>query len=297
MSAAGKTIGSVATTSLFASNIVVPADLRRNAWIAVDITPPNGVMDRFQSTMNKIPSQFCRPRPLSKSAKQENYSLCFHLWKRFARTTTGHGFARMVDSDEPKSIRIFWVVVVVLLISGLLISIVIISYEVLVVRGLRREFIVQNNATMFLPDIHICDTSLFNRTALQEMGINNTMASYMTLALSHLLASRAIIEDTKKQKRLDKEFRRLIKDKTIKEIFDRTTLRCEAIILGCTHDRILYSSKNCCSKFFGNRRFVTDLAAICVSTHFQPPLEEIFDTQIYGFTVYLKTNVVDRFGT
>jgi hypothetical protein len=73
--------------------------------------------------------------------------------------------------------------------------------------------------------------------------------------------------------------------------------RCEAIILGCTHDRILYSSKNCCSKFFGNRRFVTDLAAICVSTHFQPPLEEIFDTQIYGFTVYLKTNVVDRFGT
>jgi hypothetical protein len=58
-----------------------------------------------------------------------------------------------------------------------------------------------------------------------EMGINNTMASYMTLALSHLLASRAIIEDKKKQKRLDKEFRRLIKDKTIKEIFHRTALR------------------------------------------------------------------------
>jgi hypothetical protein len=57
------------------------------------------------------------------------------------------------------------------------------------------------------------------------MGINNTMASYMTLALSHLLASRAIIEDKKKQKRLDKEFRRLIKDKTIKEIFDRAALR------------------------------------------------------------------------
>ena len=57
------------------------------------------------------------------------------------------------------------------------------------------------------------------------MGINNTMASYMTLALSHLLASRAIIEDTKKQKRLDKEFRHLIQGKTIQEIFDRAALR------------------------------------------------------------------------
>jgi hypothetical protein len=76
-------------------------------------------------------------------------------------------------------------------------------------------------------------------------------------------------------------------------VFDR----CEDIILGCTHDRILYSGKDCCTKFFGNRRFVTDLATICVSTHFQPLLEEIFDTQIYGFTVYLKTNVVGRFGT
>lgn len=72
--------------------------------------------------------------------------------------------------------------------------------------------------------------------------------------------------------------------------------RCENIVLGCTYDRVLYSGNKCCSKFFGNRRYVTDLAALCVSTHFQPPLEEIFDSQIYGFTAYLKTNVVDRFG-
>ncbi|XP_046631250.1 uncharacterized protein LOC124311039 isoform X2 [Daphnia pulicaria] len=295
MSAASETIGSATTSSLFASNTVVPADVRRNAWIAVDITPPNGVVDRFQTTVNKFSSQFSRPRSLSQSAQKEKFSLLLQLWKRFARTTTGHGFARMVDSDEPKSIRIFWVVVIVLLISGLFISIVIISYEVLVVRGLRREFIVQHNITMFLPDIHICDTSLFNPKALQEMGINNTMASYLALALSHLLASRAIMEDMEKQTRLNNEFRRLTQNLTTKEIFDRTTLGCEDIILGCTHDRILYSGKDCCTKFFGNRRFVTNLATICVSTHFQPLLEEIFDTQIYGFTVYLKTNVVGRF--
>lgn len=168
MSAAGRTIGYAATSSLFASNIVVPAEVRRNAWTAVDLTPQTGaVKDRFQAKVNKIPSQFCRPRLLANSAKKEKFSFCLHLWKRFARTTTGHGFARMVDHDEPKSLRIFWVVVIVLLISGLFTSIVIISYEVLVVRGLRREFIVQNNTTMFLPDIHICDTSLFNLSTLK----------------------------------------------------------------------------------------------------------------------------------
>ena len=171
MSAAAlKTIGYAATSSLFASNIVVPAEVRRNAWTAVDLTPPIRVnKDRFQSAVNKIPSHYCRPRSLANSAKNEK-SFCLHLWKRFARTTSGHGFARMVDKDEPKSLRIFWVVVIVLLISGLLISIVIISYEVLVDRGLRREFIVQNNITMFLPDIHICDTSLFNLTTLKGIG-------------------------------------------------------------------------------------------------------------------------------
>lgn len=169
MSAAAlKTIRYAATSSLFASNIVVPTEVRRNAWTAVDLTPPISVnKDRFQSAVNKIPSHYCRPRSLANSAKKEKFSFCLHLWKRFARTTTGHGFARMVDNEEPKSLRIFWVVVVVLLLSGLLISIVIISYEVLVVRGLRREFIVQNNTTMFLPDIHICDTSLFNLTTLK----------------------------------------------------------------------------------------------------------------------------------
>ena len=57
------------------------------------------------------------------------------------------------------------------------------------------------------------------------MGINNTMASYLTLALSHLLASKAIIENKEKQERLSTEFRRLIQGITIQEIFDRTTLR------------------------------------------------------------------------
>ena len=57
------------------------------------------------------------------------------------------------------------------------------------------------------------------------MGINNTMASYLTLALSHLLASKAIIEIKEKQERLNTEFRRLIQGITIQEIFDRTALR------------------------------------------------------------------------
>ena len=73
-------------------------------------------------------------------------------------------------------------------------------------------------------------------------------------------------------------------------------LRCEDIILGCTHDVTSYSSIQCCREIFGSRTYVTDLATMCVSTAKQPPLEEIFASQIYGLTVYLKTNTRDRFG-
>lgn len=72
--------------------------------------------------------------------------------------------------------------------------------------------------------------------------------------------------------------------------------RCENIILGCTHDVSSYNSVQCCHKIFGNRIYVTDLATMCVSTAKQQPLEEIFASQVYGLTVYLKTNTHDRFG-
>ena len=152
-----------------ASNIVVPANTVRNAWVAVNVANSNGNIESLQNPLPRIQLHpYSRPRPMAKPEKRKYWRLIYsELWKRFARTTTGHGFARMVDRDEPKSMRIFWVTVIVLLISGLFTSITIISYEALVVRGLRREFIVQHNTTMFLPDIHICDTSLFNRTILQ----------------------------------------------------------------------------------------------------------------------------------
>lgn len=57
-----------------------------------------------------------------------------------------------------------------------------------------------------------------------------------------------------------------------------------------------YNRKQCCRVIFGNRSHVTDLATMCVSTSHQPPLEEIFASQVYGLTVYLKTTMNDRFG-
>ena len=89
------------------------------------------------------------------------------LWEKFAKTTTGHGFARMIDKNEPLKFRIFWVIAVIFLSFGLFISVFIISFESLVVRGLRREFIIRHNLSLSLPDIHICDTSLFNVTILK----------------------------------------------------------------------------------------------------------------------------------
>lgn len=89
------------------------------------------------------------------------------LWNKFVRTTTGHGFAKIVDPGEPRLWRIFWAFTVIFLAAGLMTSISIISYESFVERALQREFIVQYNNTMFLPDIHICDTSLFSRSTLE----------------------------------------------------------------------------------------------------------------------------------
>ena len=88
------------------------------------------------------------------------------------------------------------------------------------------------------------------------------------------------------------EFRRKVKSHYAKP----NIFRCENIILGCTHDVSSYNSFQCCHKIFGNRIYVTDLATMCVSTAKQQPLEEIFASQVYGLTVYLKTNTRDRFG-
>lgn len=72
--------------------------------------------------------------------------------------------------------------------------------------------------------------------------------------------------------------------------------RCGDIVLGCTHDIKRYTGRECCDKFFGKHRYASDLATLCISTHQQEPLEELFASQIYGFTAYLKTRTADRFG-
>ncbi|XP_046631810.1 uncharacterized protein LOC124311381 [Daphnia pulicaria] len=149
------------------------------------------------------------------------------IWRKFVQTTTGHGFARMVDTNEHWHLRAFWMIVVVLLGAGLLTSVSMISYESLVVRGLQREFIVQYNNTMNLPDIHICDTSLFSLSALESMGFNKTMGSYLALTLSPMLASRSLRKDKKKRQQLESLYRRLMANKTIHEVYEKATLKYE----------------------------------------------------------------------
>lgn len=151
------------------------------------------------------------------------------------------------------------------------------------------------------------------------MGFNKTMGSYLALTLSPMLASRSLRKDMKRRQELEIIYNVLMENRTIHDVYERATLkynvfsillvigciemktiiwnvRCENIILGCTHDVTSYNSFQCCQKIFGNRTYVTDLATMCVSTAKQQPLEEIFASQIYGLTVYLKTNTHDRFG-
>jgi hypothetical protein len=189
--------------------------------------------------------------------EESHNSAPFEIWRKFVRTTTGHGFARMVDANEHWQLRVFWMMVVVLLVAGLLTSVSIISYESLVVRGLQREFIVQYNNTMYLPDIHIFDTSLFSLSALEckcllfiisiiikqkfrnfvnllfvsvAMGFNKTMGSYLALTLSPMLASRSLRKNPEKRKKLEIIYQRLMQNKTIHEVYEKATLKYEILI-------------------------------------------------------------------
>lgn len=89
------------------------------------------------------------------------------LRKEFAQKTSCHGFGRTVDREEPRGLRLFWTLAIVVLSSGLLVSVFLLSYDTFVVRSIRRDFSSEDNDTMYLPDVHICDASLFNRSVLE----------------------------------------------------------------------------------------------------------------------------------
>ena len=101
------------------------------------------------------------------------------LWASFCRKTTFHGLSQIADKEESRFTKIIYGLFIAILTIGLLVSIYVITYDKLVLKGLQREFLVQHNETMFLPDIHICDTSLFNRSILERM--------YLFLKFSRIL--------------------------------------------------------------------------------------------------------------
>ena len=89
------------------------------------------------------------------------------LRKDFAQKTSCHGFGRTVDREEPRGLRLFWMLAIAVLSIGLLVSVSLLSFDTFVVRSIQREFSSEDNDTMYLPDVHICDASLFNRSALE----------------------------------------------------------------------------------------------------------------------------------
>jgi len=145
--------------------------VNQKGWIAVDMVATTN--EEFSAPINesdktsKVENWWYFGSKSKIESEEDQKKLSESLWEKFARTTTGHGFARMVDKDEPLKYRIFWVVVVTFLTIGLFTSVFIVSYDTLIIKEVRREFIVQHNSSLNLPDIHICDTSLFNVTVLR----------------------------------------------------------------------------------------------------------------------------------
>jgi len=57
------------------------------------------------------------------------------------------------------------------------------------------------------------------------MGFNNSLASYLALALSPHLASHRLQEDNRKRQQLEQDYSRLMKNRTMYEVFDKAILK------------------------------------------------------------------------
>lgn len=178
--------------------------------------------------------------------KEENSKSARKLVVEFARTTSGHGFARIVNPSEKILLRKFWAVSISSSLFVLLATTSVITYEALVIRQQRREFIIHHNTSMHLPDIHICDTALFKRSTLigktffnftvvrfilkhfenaKGLGLNDTMASYMALTLSALLTSNKLKTDITRRMELKRDLDKISNKMPIEQLFEKAALR------------------------------------------------------------------------
>jgi len=57
------------------------------------------------------------------------------------------------------------------------------------------------------------------------MGFNTTLASYMALAISPHLASHGLKENHGKRQELEQEYRRLMENRTMQQVFDKAILK------------------------------------------------------------------------
>lgn len=57
------------------------------------------------------------------------------------------------------------------------------------------------------------------------MGLNSTLASYLALSLSPFLASHGFRENMLRRKQIEREYRNVMKNRTIDEVFVKATLK------------------------------------------------------------------------
>lgn len=147
----------------------LPQNFTKNRWVVADLEPVNMFKDEYEK-MNSPRFAFSNQpevkidNVLKHKVKEKSTK---KLLTQFAKTTSGHGFSRIVDPHEKPFFRGFWAFVLNSFLVVLLATILIITYEAFVVRQQRREYIVHHNTSMYLPDIHICDNSLFKKSALK----------------------------------------------------------------------------------------------------------------------------------
>ena len=139
---------------------------QRVAWISDSLLDTNS---RFAYPTTFSAHRYFRHRPRIELKKKTttSSSSASKLCVNFCKTTTCHGLARIVSNDEPLYLKIFYSITLFVMFCFMVYNVYFITYDVLVVRSLKQEFVVQINETMQLPTIHICDTSLFKRSALR----------------------------------------------------------------------------------------------------------------------------------
>ncbi|CAG0922109.1 unnamed protein product [Notodromas monacha] len=243
-----------------------------------DRVPPQNAVR--QMTLNERP-------PLVKSISV----LMRGKFNTFCQDATIHGLGNIRRADKLIT-KLSWAAVV-LVQTGFLAYIFITyldAYWNYHVQKGSTELSWEEQTEMELPDVTICASSPFKRSAINDLHVNGTFMAYLLLGFG---AGAYVRQDFAESKELHEPMKLWLdeilaaKNTTYKGLVMDLALRCEDVILQCSYDGKELSRDECCETVFPKPAITSH--GPCLSSHGNVHMQKIFGRK-GGITFILKTD-------